>query len=176
MMMLKYFRALASINSRAIGHQIHQSHRYLITHKSQQLDRFQFIHRIRHILPIQPILLIPHILHISRSVGLITLFSMAFQVSIVKHGKATNRSPYTIHFLLAISDLVQSLRSQASTAWSHVPSLRPLISTYWPSADPTGATTSTVKVTNHFIIFLLFQLNVNFLFVSDCWRSQIHHQ
>lgn len=43
-------------------------------------------------------------------------------------------------------DFFNNIRSGASTAWSRVPSLKPLIQNYWPDVQTNGTTTSTVKV------------------------------
>lgn len=62
--------------------------------------------------------------------------------------------------MLLILDLFSNIRSQASNAWSRVPSVRPLITTFWPDLKSNGTTTSTVKVIMH-ILGIIQLRNVN---------------
>lgn len=51
-----------------------------------------------------------------------------------------------ICFFFLFIDFFSQIRDQASTAWSRMPSIRPMINNYWPDVKSNGTTTSTVKV------------------------------
>lgn len=53
---------------------------------------------------------------------------------------------WTYNVFDGFSNFLTQIRSQATTAWNRVPSIKPIINNYWPFFQNNGTTTSTVKV------------------------------